>query len=100
MDDPVDAEEGLVDEASKKSGTDVVDEDQDDSDEDNVTPMVTRSWSHRDRSSLRPVPSTDGEQSVRVQPNDVQSEEVPLNFEGALRVRAATGQISKNCVDV
>ena len=88
MDDTVVAEEGLVDEASKKSGTDVVDEDQDDSDEDNVTPMVTRSWSHRDRSSLRPVPSTDGEQSVRVQPNDVQSEEVPLNFEGALRVRA------------
>ena len=88
MDDPIDAEEGLVDEASKKSGTNVVDEDQDDSDEDNVTPMVTRSQSHRDRSSLQPIPSTDGEQSVRVQSNDVQSEEVLLNFEGALRVRA------------
>ena len=90
MDDPINTGEGSVGKNNKEGNVEAVDEDQDELDEDDVAPMVTRSRSRRGHSPPRPALSAGRGQPKQAQPKGAQSEEKLLNFEGAQRVRTHT----------
>ena len=90
MDDPVNTEGKQTGEDDKEGNMDIIDEGQDELNEEDVAPMVTRSRSRRDRSPSRATSSGKGAQPKQAQTEHAQPKEMLLDFEGAKRVRTDT----------